>query len=295
MSPLFKRFFIMALITLVVPTGLPAQDKEILAKVGTRKITQSDLNRLISFHEPEQQKMIEKNPQVKEALLWQMIRSMVVADSARKKSFDKKPEVRAQQEIMINNFLAAMYLQKEVVEKVTVNEEKARTYYKDNLDAFRTPETIRARHILIKTDPEAKEEDKKKTKEKAEGVLKKLKEGADFAKLATEFSDDPGTKDKGGDLDFFPKGSMVPAFEEAAFALKPGEISGLVETEYGYHIIKLEEKKEAFLEPYEKIKETVKEKALQDLKKEAVTNFVEKAMKEARVEVFSEKLAKPQK
>ncbi len=126
-------------------------------------------------------------------------------------------------------------------------------------------------------------------------MLQRLKKGEDFAKLAAEVSDDTGTKAKGGDLDFFPKGTMIPAFDEAAFSLKPGELSNLVETEYGYHIIKVEEKKAALLEPYEKIAEKVKDQALQEMRKAAATEFVEKALKNAKVEINPGLITKPQK
>jgi peptidyl-prolyl cis-trans isomerase C len=86
---------------------------------------------------------------------------------------------------------------------------------------------------------------------------------------------------------------MVPAFEEVAFSLKPGEVSGIVETEYGYHLIKMEEKKDAHLEPYENIKDKVKDQALQEMRKAAVTEFVDNAMKNARVEVYSGLTGKP--
>lgn len=294
--PLFFRMLsIIIIITVMTPHGLLAQDKEVLAKIGNKTITVSDLNKLIGFYEPEQQKAIEKNPQIKENLLWQMIRSTVVANIAKKKNFDKKPDIKSQQELMNNNFLAAAYLQKEIVDKITINDDKARSYYKDHIEVFKTPEMIRARHILIKAETSATDEEKKKAKAKAEEVLTKIKKGDDFSKLASEISEDPGTKDKGGDLDFFPKGSMVPAFEEVAFSLKPGEVSGIIETEYGYHLIKMEEKKDAHLEPYENIKDKVKDQALQEMRKAAVTEFVEKALKNARVEVFSGLTGKPQK
>jgi peptidyl-prolyl cis-trans isomerase C len=271
-------------ITFISP-GVQAQNKEVLAKIGTKAITTADINRVIGYYDPEQRKEIERNPQIRENILWQIVRGTVVSQLARKKGFDKKPEVRIQQEMLINNFLATLYLQKEIIEKITVSEAKARSYYKDHPDDFRTPEMIRVKHILIKTGPSATEDEKKKAKMKAEEVLKSLKAGGDFSKLASEASDDPGTKDKGGDLDFFPRGTMIPAFEEAAFALKPAEISGLVETEYGFHIIRMEEKKEAFLESYEKIKEKVKEQALQKMRDVAAAEFIEKAMKDARVEI----------
>jgi peptidyl-prolyl cis-trans isomerase C len=274
-------------------TGVQSQNTEILARVGGKTITTADLNRIIGFYDQNQQNEIAKNPQIRESLLWQIIRSTVVAQLARKKGFDKKPEIRYQQEMLINNLLATLYLQKEVVEKVSITDEKARAYYKTHTDSFQSPEMARVKHILIKTESSASEKEKQTAKTKAEEALKKLKGGEDFAKLASEISDDPGTKDKGGELDFFPRGSMIPAFEEAAFALKPGEISGLVETEYGFHLIKMEEKKEALLEPYEKVQDKVKEQALEEMRKAAVSDFLEKAMKNANVEVKPGQTAKP--
>jgi peptidyl-prolyl cis-trans isomerase C len=290
-----KLLAVMVLSIILISPGIQAQDKEILAKIGTKTITTADLNRVISYYDQEQQKMIEKNPQIKENILMQIIRSTVIAQLAKKKGFDKKAEIRNQQEMIINNFLATVYLQKEVVEKISISEEKARSYYKDHPDVFKDPEMIRVKHILIKTEASAPEEEKKKAKAKAEAVLKKIKGGEDFSKLASEVSDDPGTKDKGGDLDFFPRGTMIPAFEEVAFSLKPGETSGLVETEYGYHIIKMEEKKEALLEPYEKIKDKVKDQALQEMRKTAVSEFIEKALKNAGVEINPALMGKPKK
>ncbi len=290
-----KTLTFIALATLLTASVLQAQGQEILAKIGNQKITVADLNRIIGYYDQEQRKVVEKNPQLKETILWQIIQSTVIAKIAKEKGFDKKADIKGQQELLLNNFLATQYMQREIIEKVTINEAKTRAYYKDHSDAFKTPESIRARHILIKTESSASEEDKKKIKIKAEEVLQKLKKGEDFAKLAAEVSDDPGTKAKGGDLDFFPKGTMIPAFEEAAFALKPGEISALVQTEYGYHIIKLEEKKEAVLEPYEKIKEKVKDQALQEMRKAAATEFVEKALKNARVEIHPSPVGKPKK
>jgi len=293
MLSFFRVLSIIVIVMFMTPHGLLAQDKEVLAKIGNKTITAADLNKAISFYDPEQQKVINQNPQIKENILWQMVRSTVVANIAKQKGFDKKPDIRNQQEMMVNNFLAAMYLQKEIFDKITINDDKARSYYKDHNEVFKTPEMIRARHILIKTDTSATDEEKKKAKTKAEEVLAKIKKGEDFSKLASEVSNDPGTKDKGGDLDFFPKGTMVPAFEEVAFSLKPGEVSGIVETEYGYHLIKMEEKKDAHLEPYENIKDKVKDQALQEMRKAAVTEFIDKAMKSARVEVYSGLTGKP--
>jgi peptidyl-prolyl cis-trans isomerase C len=295
MVKLGKLVFFVTALTILISPVLWAQDPNVLAKIGNKKITQEDINRVIGYYDLEQRKMIEKNPQLKEAILWQVVQGAVIAKIAKEKGFDKKPEIKGQQEMIVTNFLATQYLQKEVIDKVTITENKVKAYYKDHNEVFKTPEMIRVRHILIKVEPSATEEVKKTAKAKAEEVLERLKKGEDFAKLSAEVSDDPGTKDKGGDLDFFPKGTMIPAFEEVAFSLKPGEISGLVETEYGYHIIRMEEKKEAVMEPYEKIKDKVKEQALQEMKKAAATEFVEKALKNAKVEINPLMGGKPQK
>src|SRR4029077_12192443 len=99
----------------------------------------------------------------------------------------------------------------------------------------------------------ADEAAKKKARADAEAVLKQVKGGGDFAALAKQYSQDPGSAANGGDLNFFPKGQMVPAFETAAFALKPGETSGLVETPFGFHIIKLAERRPARTVPLQEV------------------------------------------
>jgi peptidyl-prolyl cis-trans isomerase C len=255
----------------------------VVARIGNRTITVADFNKILTYYDAEQRAMIEKNPQAKPTILWQTVQGMVIAGLAREKGFDKRPEIKGQLEMITNNFLAFQYLQKEVISKIKVTEKEAKAYYDKNPDLFKSPEQVKARHILIQVPKEASEEDKKKLKEKADEVLKKVKAGEDFAKLAAENSDDPGTKSKGGDLGFFSKGSMVPAFEQAAFSLKPGEVSELVETEFGFHVIKVEEKKEAIAEPFEAIKAKVTQQALREKQEAKVTEFVEQALKKAKV------------
>lgn len=123
---------------------------------------------------------------------------------------------------------------------VKVSDEAVRTYYQEHADTYATPEKRRARHILFKVGAEDTQESKQARKAEAEKVLAQVQKGGDFSLLASKFSDDT-TKTKGGDLGFFERGQMVPAFEERVFALKKGEVSGVVETPFGYHIIKLEE------------------------------------------------------
>jgi peptidyl-prolyl cis-trans isomerase D len=128
-----------------------------------------------------------------------------------------------------------------------------RKIYNSKQDTFRTPERVFARHILIKSDAS----NDAAAKAKAEGILKQIKAGGDFAKLAKENSDDPGSKNSGGELGAIVKGQTVPEFEKAAFSLQPGQTSDLVKTTYGYHIIQVEKHEPAHLQPFEEVKGTL--------------------------------------
>ena len=266
-----------------------AQD-DVLAKFGSKTITVSDYNKIIGYLDTEKQKVIEKNPQLKENVLRQLVQSMVISELARKAGFDKRPEVQEQLKVFTDNFLANEYLRKEVAAKDTVSEDDVKSYYDTHQDEFKTPEMVKARHILIKVDKSASEEDKKQAQKKAEDILSKIKAGEDFAKLASEFSDDPGSKSKGGDLGFFARGRMVKPFEDAAFALKVGEVSGIVESPFGYHIIKAEERKDAGVETYDTAKDKIRQRLVQERAKSTVTEFIDKAMKDANVELHPELL-----
>ena len=125
--------------------------------------------------------------------------------------------------------------------RTQVTPQDVQRYYEDNEAQYSTPEEVRASHILLKTEGK----DDAAVKKEAEDVLAKAKAGADFAELAKKYSEDDSNKDKGGDLGFFPKGQMVPEFDAVAFAMQPGQISDLVKTQFGYHIIKMVERKPA--------------------------------------------------
>ncbi len=268
-----------------------AQNDNIVAKIGDKQITLSDFNTIIDYLDTEKQKALVKNPQLKETFLRQVVQSMVISDIAKKEGFDKKSEVKKQLELFTDNFLVNEFLRREIVQKITVSEDEMKSYYDSHKNEFKTPEMVRTRHILIEATPLSSDEEKKKAREKAEGILKRIKDGEDFAKLASDFSDDRGSKQKGGDLGLFPRGAMVKPFEDAAFALKPGEISGIVETQFGYHIIKVEERKDSSVEPFEAVMERINQKLLQESIKSKVTEFIEKAMKDAKVEIYPEVLS----
>ena len=138
-------------------------------------------------------------------------------------------------------------------DKVKLSEDDLKGYYEDNIDMFTQEKEVKASQILFRVPPNATPEEQKKIKEKAESVLEMAKKGEDFAKLAREYSDDP-SKENGGDLGYFKRGRMIKEFEDAAFSLKKGEISGLVKTSYGYHIIKVDDIKEKKVKPFDEVR-----------------------------------------
>jgi peptidyl-prolyl cis-trans isomerase D len=135
-------------------------------------------------------------------------------------------------------------------DKVRVAPDEVERYYEDNRDQYSSPEQVHAAHILFKTEGK----DEAAVRKTADAVLAKAKAGADFAALARQYSDDEASRDKGGDLDFFGRGAMVPEFEQVAFSLPPGSISDLVKTQYGFHIVKVIDKRPAVTKSLEEVR-----------------------------------------
>ncbi|HOK94870.1 MAG TPA: peptidylprolyl isomerase [Anaerohalosphaeraceae bacterium] len=170
------------------------------------------------------------------------------------------------------------------------SDEEVRKFYDDNPQHFDQPEQVRASHILIKVDSDAAAEEKAKAKEKIEGILKRAKAGEDFAALAKEFSEDPGSKDTGGEYTF-PRGQMVKPFEDAAFALEPNQISDIVETQFGYHIIKLSEKIAAGKTPFETVKNQIADYLANQKQNEYWNEYNKKIHESATIEFSPEEKA----
>lgn len=184
-------------------------------------------------------------------------------------------------------------IEKDVISTISIPDEELKAYYDSHPDEFKHPERIRASHILVKVDQNATEADKKNARKKIDGILAKLKKKEDFAKLAEENSDDPGSSKHGGDLGFFTHGQMVKPFEDAAFALKPGEISKVVETQFGYHIIRLENKEPAYTQNFDEAKDGLQQKLKQEKISEAVRNYIESLKKKGKVEIVQSDVTPP--
>jgi parvulin-like peptidyl-prolyl isomerase len=180
--------------------------------------------------------------------------------------------------------------------KVNVTDADVKAFYESptNVASFEQPEMVRASHILLMTsEPETQKaltaEQKAAKHKQMEDILKQAKSGADFAELAKKYSEDPGSKDKGGEYTF-PRGQMMKEFEDTAFSLKTNEISDIVETKYGYHIIKLSEKIPAKKVDFEKVKEGIKDHLVQLAMQKQLPDYTRKLVKDANIEILDDKL-----
>jgi peptidyl-prolyl cis-trans isomerase C len=161
----------------------------------------------------------------------------------------------------------------------------AKDFYAKNPDRFKEEESVRASHILIRVDPNADAAAKAKAKATIDSVLKKARAGGDFAKLAQQYSQD-GSAAQGGDLNFFPKGQMVPEFSNVAFALKKDQISDVVTTQFGYHIIKLTDRKPGRVVPFEEAAPQIKQFLESQKKQQHADAFIEGLKKKSKIEVL---------
>jgi peptidyl-prolyl cis-trans isomerase D len=178
----------------------------------------------------------------------------------------------------------------------TVTDQDLQAYYDQHRDEYRVPEQVKVSHILIKTPlpgPDGKLDEKgvAEAREKAEDILKQVKAGGDFAKLAEKYSDDPGSAKTGGELGWIGRGRTVPEFEKAAFSLGKGQTSDLVKSSYGFHIIRVEDKQDAHLKTFAEVKSEIEEKVKQDKAAHATEAAANALLSQARTAGFDQAAA----
>lgn len=177
-------------------------------------------------------------------------KGIAITDEEAKTYFEKNKDSFKVPEIIKADYL--VFSVSDMKTKINPTDDEIKSYYEKNIKAFERQKEVRARHILFRT-----QDGKETAKKKAEDVLELIKKGGDFSELAKKHSHDPGSAKNGGDLGYFRAGMMVKSFEDASFSMKKGEVSGIVETEFGYHIIKVEDVKEAGLKPLNEVKKDV--------------------------------------
>ncbi len=175
--------------------------------------------------------------------------------------------------------------------QVQVTAQEIENYYQNNLEKFTQPRRLKVRHILIKTDFQDAQV-AAKDRQRAESIREEAQQGKDFAELAKKYSDDPGTKNQGGDLGYISRGQVIPEFEAAIFSLKAGEISKVIQTPYGYHIAKVEEIQEQKVEPLEKVREKIqtmlRDRKARELAYDQADEAYARGMKEGKLDNFAQ-------
>ncbi|QXM07446.1 peptidylprolyl isomerase [Crassaminicella indica] len=197
----------------------------------------------------------------KKYLLNEMITQQMLYLDAKEKGLDKEEEYLKELKSVEENLLK-QYAVKKLLEDVKVDEAEIKEYYEKNPEQFTTGDSVRAKHILVKDEEKAKE------------ILKEIQDGKNFEEAAAEYSECP-SKEKGGDLGYFQKGQMVPEFEKVAFELEVGAMGELVKTQFGYHIIKVEDKKAASTMPFDQVKGQLEQYILRNKQNEKFKSYTD--------------------
>jgi peptidyl-prolyl cis-trans isomerase C len=298
------------------PKPVPEQLPDVIARVNGENITKAEFDKLIAQMEMSAGQPVpkERRDEVFRRAIDQLVTFTLLGQETRArgiKADEKQVEEQIQQvrgqfkteeefkkalvgrgltpealrsdisrESSINTMMEA-----EVAGAAAVSDADVKDFYDKNPDKFKQPEGVRASHILIPTPQGADDTAKKTARAKADALLKQVKSGGDFAKLARENSSD-GSAQQGGDLGVFTKGQMVPAFEQAAFALQPGQVSDVVETQFGFHIIKVTERKDASTVPIEQVSDRVRQFLAGQRKQERAEAFIKQLKDKSKIEVL---------
>ncbi|UCD85830.1 MAG: peptidylprolyl isomerase [Deltaproteobacteria bacterium] len=177
------------------------------------------------------------------------------------------------------NLLVKKLIDQVILTRITISGEEAQRYYQDHLSEYEVPEQVHARQIVVETEREARD------------ILQRLKEGEDFIEVARESSLSPDSE-KGGDLGFFPRGKMPPEFDQVAFSLRPGKLSNVVKSPYGYHIFKVEDKKKAGRREFSEVKEEILAKLKQEKQEEEYLSWLTELKSRAKIKINQSFLAR---
>ena len=272
--------------------GTPdSPDALVIAKVGDTEVVFGDLNELIKMMPPSYQAMFKTDDQLTK-LLERQIDNIIFSQEARRLKLDQDPSVRYKIEEFSKGILTQALIDTQVNKSVTVSDAEIEEYYKKHQDEFKVPEKIKVRRILIAVAPDAPEKEKKEKQVQGEKILAKIKAGEDFSELAKKYSEDTKTKNKGGVLGFFSKGSKNPELEEAAFNLKKGEVSNVILTTRGYQIVKLIDRKEAKTKNFEESKNRISNKLQQRKRNDAIEKLLEDLKAKTNIVIYEDVIKK---
>ncbi|HEX9592457.1 MAG TPA: peptidylprolyl isomerase [bacterium] len=267
---LFIRLALVAAVT--VPAVAAVAEDRVLATVNDHPITESEVEAKLQSLPPQLRAQMD-SPEQRKQIVEQMALAYLMVEEARKEGLDHTPEFKEGMQAAEERLLSTLYVRKYVGEPQPPSEEALHKEYEARLPEITPSPKIRARHILVKTEEEAK------------AARKRIVEGGgDFAEVAKEVSTGPNAP-QGGDLGIFGKGRMVPAFEEAAFALKEGEVSQPVQTQFGWHIIQVIEIQGGQAPTFEQIKDRLAQRMMQEHMRDELQKVTDRLRAKARIEI----------
>jgi peptidyl-prolyl cis-trans isomerase C len=279
MKRIAVSFFLIALlVSCSQKTAEQQAQGPFVAKVGSDVITQADFERELSSL-PDYAKQMFEGETGKEKFLDEIVKKDILYQEALKKGIDKDPDFKSRLGEFKKLTLASMLLEKEIMSKDKVSDQDVKDYYNKHKEEFATTSQIRASHILVKTEEEANK------------VLARLKKGEKFEELAKKESLDTASAANGGDIGYFSRGQLVPEFEKAAASLKVGELSAPVKTAYGYHIIKVTDKKAGPVLEFDRVKDIIAQRLSGERQKAAFDSYIEGLRKNYKVEINKDVLA----
>ncbi len=252
------------------------QEGQVLAEVNGKKITSADFNREVK-NLPEYLRALASTPQGRKEMLDSLVVRELALQEATKSGLDKGPEIEEKLRELKKRLIVDTFLKKKVESDAQISDADLKKFYDQNLDKFKADAQIRASHILVKNEKEARD------------ILTQLKGGASFEALAKKYSVDSSST-KGGDLGWFGKRAMVPVFEQAAMALKEGQVSDVVKSDFGFHIIKLTGKRPAGTRPFDEVKDQIKAALLPSKQQEIFMKIKEELKKNAKITVKDDAL-----
>jgi len=253
-----------------IETNLPPET--ILASFGEHIITLGEFNQLWEELPEEYKLQLDKS-----MVLDQMISEKLLIQEAKDMGLEEDKDILEQIKKMTEQILVQALIEKEILNKVDANEEEVLNYYEQNKDSFTEKEQVHLYNILLETE------------EEAQNVLEQLKAGEDFSEIAIEKSSGPSAA-QGGDLDYVAKGTIIPEIEEVIFALELEELSEVVKTDFGFHILKITEKKAETVKTLEEVREEIVQTLLPEKQKEAFDNLLEELKGKVEIEINEEAL-----
>jgi len=291
-EPLKKRLRVMLLTLLGVvffTAPVPAAEDKVMATVGTEKITQSDVLEKIEMM-PPQYRSRYASEEARKMLLDQIVKYSLLAQEARRLKIDEKPAVQKRAREIINNIIIQELTKQEVTDKVSVSDKDVQMHYKANREKYTVPEKIKAGLIFFEISDNDGDGVRAEKRKKAQDTLARLKKGESIEALAGKLSDDRRTKRRKGITGYFARGRRVnsygQAFEDAAFALKKGELSDIIAAKNGLYIIQLIDRKAEKVLSLDEVKSRITRSLKQKKQKTAYDAYIESLRKKYSVKMM---------